>query len=128
MLAQMGGVNVGETTPRAMKKLMTTAVAKRVNWKGVGGKFGFSKSNLRKILFGEIFYIYLNFVLLLLSLLRKLGLLGLLSSQNLLGSFYWAWYIFNTCLLCQEIALMCVLLCKFNFISIHSCNFTFNFD
>ena len=53
LFAQAGGSDSSETLRRTMKMLMVTGVAKQLNWKGVCGKPGFSKSKLKTIIFGK---------------------------------------------------------------------------
>ena len=62
-----GGSCVPDTVRAVMKRLMTSAVAKQVNWKGKGGKVSFSSLSLRSVVCGkslaalQLFYSYIVF-------------------------------------------------------------------
>ena len=53
MLAAAGGATVAETVRRIMRKLMTTAVAIQLNWKGTRGKVGLSTLEVKNVIFGQ---------------------------------------------------------------------------
>jgi len=44
---------VAETVRRVLRKLMTTAVAVQMNWKGTRGKLGLSTLELKNVIFGK---------------------------------------------------------------------------
>lgn len=51
-LGLAGGSDVTETTRAILKRLMSSAVAKMVNWKGKGGKKPFGSMNLLPVVCG----------------------------------------------------------------------------
>jgi len=53
LLAAAGGSTVAETVRRIMRKLMTTAVAIQLNWKGTRGKVGLSTLEVKNVIFGQ---------------------------------------------------------------------------
>jgi len=48
----VGGSSVGETVRSVMKRLMTSAVAQGLNWKGKGQKQSFSALTLKAVACG----------------------------------------------------------------------------
>jgi len=48
-----GGTTVAETSRRVLCKLMTTAVAVQLNWRGTRGKIGLSTLELKNVVFGK---------------------------------------------------------------------------
>ena len=52
-LGLAGGSNVAETVRAVMKRLVSSGVAKQLNWRGIGGKESFAALNIRATVCGQ---------------------------------------------------------------------------
>lgn len=50
----IGGHSIGDTTRRIMKALITNELAKKLNYKGRGEKFGVCGLKLLDVIFGDV--------------------------------------------------------------------------
>ncbi len=63
-LGAIGGKDVPETTRRIMSNIMTTAVARQMNFAGRGGKVAIQNMKLLRVIIGMKFTLTVSFIVL----------------------------------------------------------------